>query len=119
MCAEKSEFDLAASFFETTISLDPQYAPAYANLGRVLLEMDPPRPEEARRSIQHAIHLNPTNGENHFAMAVYHAFTENFPGIHSDLHLAQELGYSIPEDFVRQLQHEESLRASSPGDKPQ
>lgn len=111
VCAEKSEFDLAASFFETTISLDRQYAPAYANLGRVLLEMDPPRPEEARESIQHAIDLNPNNGENHFAMAVYHAFAEDFPGIHAELHLAQVCGYSIPADFVRQLQHEERLRA--------
>lgn len=111
VCAEKSEFDLAASFFETSIRLDPQYDPAYANLGRVLLEMDPPRPEEARESIQHAIDLNPSNGENHFAMAVYHAFVEDYPGIHSELHLAQECGYSIPEDFVRQLQHEERLRA--------
>ena len=73
VCAEQSKFELAASFFETTIRLDPQYAPAYANLGRVLLEMDPPRPEEARKLIQHAIDLNPANGENHFAMAVYHA----------------------------------------------
>lgn len=111
VCAEKSEFDLAASFFETTIRLDSQYDPAYANLGRVLLEMDPPRPEEARESIQHAIDLNPTNGENHFAMAVYHAFVEDFPGIHTELHLAQECGYSIPEDFVRKVQHEESLRS--------
>lgn len=111
VCAEKSEFDLAASFFETSIRLDPQYDPAYANLGRVLLEMTPPRPEEARESIQHAIDLNPSNGENHFAMAVYHAFVEDYPGIHSELHLAQECGYSIPEDFVRQLLHEERLRA--------
>ena len=111
VCAEKSEFDLAASLFETTIRLDPQYDPAYANLGRVLLEMDPLRPEEARESIQHAIDLNPNNGENHFAMAVYHAFAEDFPGIHAELHLAQVCGYSIPEDFVRQLQHEERLRA--------
>ena len=111
VCAEKSEFDLAASFFETTIRLDSQYDPAYANLGRVLLEMDPPRPEEARESIQHAINLNPSNGENHFAMAVYHAFVEDYPGIHSELQLAQECGYSIPEDFVRQLQHEERFHA--------
>ena len=118
VCAEKSEFDLAASFFETTIRLDPQYDPAYANLGRVLLEMDPPRPEEARKSIQHAIDLNPTNAENHFAMAVYHAFAEDFPGIHSELRLAQECGYSVPEDFVRKVQLEERC-ATSPEDKPQ
>lgn len=111
VCAEESEFDLAASFFETTIRLDPQYDPAYANLGRVFLEMDPPHPEEARKSIQHAIDLNPANGENHFAMAVYHAFAEDFPGIHSELRLAQECGYSIPEDFLRKLQLEERRHA--------
>lgn len=116
VCAEKSEFDLAASFFETTIRLDPQYDPAYANLGRVLLEMDPPRPEEARESIQHAIDLNPTNGENHFAMAVYRAFAEDFPGIRSELRLAQECGYSVPEDFVRKVQLEERC-ATTPKDK--
>lgn len=114
VCAEKSDFDLAASFFETTICLDPQYDPAYANLGRVLLEMDPPRPEEARNSIQHAIDLNPANGENHFAMAVYHAFAEDFSGIHSELRLAQECGYSIPEDFVRKVELEERLHAANP-----
>ena len=115
VCAEKSEFDLAVSFFETTIRLDPQYDPAYANLGRVLLEMDPPRPEEARNLIQHAIDLNPANGENHFAMAVYHAFVEDYPGIRSELHLAQECCYSIPEDFLRQLQLEER-RETNPKD---
>lgn len=118
VCAEKSEFDLAASFFETTIRLDPQYDPAYANLGRVLLEMDPPRPEEARESIQHAIDLNPSNGENHFAMAVYHAFSENYPGIHSELRLAQECGCSIPEDFVCKVQLEERC-ATTPKDNLQ
>ena len=119
VCAEKSEFALAASFFETTIRLDPQYDPAYANLGRVLLEMDPPRPEEARESIQHAIDLNPTNGENHFAMAVYHAFVEDFPGIHSELRLAQECGYSIPEDFLHKLKPEERLHAEKRKEKSQ
>ena len=78
--------------------------------------MDPPRPEEARKSIQHAIDLNPTNGENHIAMAVYHAFSEDFPGIHAELHLAQECGYSIPEDFLRKLQLEEACRARNSGE---
>lgn len=118
VCAEKSEFDLAASFFETTIRLDPQYDPAYANLGRVLLEMDPPRPEEARKSIQHAIDLNPANGENHFAMAVYHAFAEDCDGIRSELRLARECGHSVPEDFVREVQFAEP-RATNPKDAPQ
>ena len=115
VCAEKSEFDLAASFFETTIRLDPQYDAAYANLDRVLLEMETPRPEEARKLIQHAIDLNPTNGENHFAMAVYHAFVEDYPGTRLELHLAQECGYSIPEDFLRKLQLEER-RETNPKD---
>ena len=115
VCAEQSEFELATSFFETTIRLDSQYDPAYANLGRVLLEMDPPRPEEARKLIQHAIDLNPTNGENHFAMAVYHAFAEDYPGIRSELQLAQECGCSIPENFLRELQREER-RVTNPKD---
>ena len=118
VCAEKSEFDLAASFFETTIRLDSQYDPAYANLGRVLLEMDPPRPEEARKSIQHAIDLNPANGENHFAMAVYHAFAEDCDGIRSELRLARECGHSVPEDFVREVQFAEQ-RATNPKEAPQ
>ena len=116
VCAEKSEFDLAASFFETTIRLDPQYDPAYANLGRVLLEMDPPRPEEARESIQHAIDLNPTNGENHFAMAVYWAYCEDYPQIWSCVRQAEAHGYALPQDFVEIVQQEE--HKASPAKEP-
>ena len=113
VCAERQEYELAEALFRDTIRLDPSCDPAYANLGRVYLEMEPPRPEEARRLIEQAFELAPTNGENHFAMAVYWAYCEDYPQIWSCVRQAEAHGYAVPQDFmemVRQEEHKASER---------
>ena len=114
VCAERQEYELAAALFRDTIRLDPACNPAYANLGRVYLEMEPPRPEEARRLIEQALELAPDNGENHFAMAVYWAYCEDYPQIWSCVRQAEAHGYAVPQDFmemVRQEEHKASERS--------
>ena len=107
VCAERQKYELAEALFRDTIRLDPSCDPAYANLGRVYLEMEPPRPEEARRLIEQALELAPDNGENHFAMAVYWAYCEDYPKIWSCVRQAEAYGYAVPQDFVEQVRQEE------------
>ena len=99
--AEQYDFHAAIALFEKTVNLAPLYDAAYANMGRMYLEQDPPEPEIAISLIQHAIDINPQNGENYFAKAVYYAFLEDYPRLWECVQNAQEKGYVVPQSFIQ------------------
>ena len=63
------DFETALSFYEKTIEIDPEFAPAYLGRARALLGLDPKT--EVLQDLEDAIEIDPGYGEAYLELADY------------------------------------------------
>jgi predicted Zn-dependent protease len=75
-CVSEGDIDQAVSRFEAVIARDPNYVPAYFQMGQALAENE--RPDEARAIVARGIDVARAVGDQH-AQSEMTAFLETLP----------------------------------------